>query len=227
MEVFSRYMAVQYDKEKGFTTWLDSLKKEIANVSSEINTLFDDTISKMSQKQWDEIFEDENGWDNFIAKNQIADENFKEFLSTVEKSKFTLEDYQQWLIQNGKATSTFTSFTQKAGTALKTLGAAMASMAINWAISEIISFAIKSFDNLANSAEHCKERVDSLMDSYKSAMDTANSNAKTVESIADRYEELSKGVNNLGENVSLTTDEGNAIISIFVIKQIVYIINTE
>lgn len=45
------------------------------------------------------------------------------------------------------------------------------------------------------------------MDSYKDAMNTAKANAKAVESIADRYEELSKGVNTLGENVSLTTDE--------------------
>ena len=43
------------------------------------------------------------------------------------------------------------------------------------------------------------------MDSYKSAMDKANANGKAVEDIASRYEELSKGVGNFGENIALTT----------------------
>ncbi|MDE6127822.1 MAG: hypothetical protein K2G16_01340, partial [Lachnospiraceae bacterium] len=41
----------------------------------------------------------------------------------------------------------------------------------------------------------------------QSALSEANSNAQTVEELADKYEKLSKGINNLGENVSLTTDE--------------------
>lgn len=45
------------------------------------------------------------------------------------------------------------------------------------------------------------------MSNYKSALDKANSNAKTIEDLAGRYEELSKGVNNFGENVSLTAEE--------------------
>ena len=75
------------------------------------------------------------------------------------------------------------------------------------AISKGIELAVKGIDNLIHSAEHCKERVDELMSSYQSALDKANSNAKTIENLAGKYEELSKGVNNLGENVSLTTDE--------------------
>lgn len=42
------------------------------------------------------------------------------------------------MIANGKSTSAFTTFTKKAGTALKSLGAAMASMAIKWAIGKVI-----------------------------------------------------------------------------------------
>ena len=161
----------------------------------------------MNYTQWKEIWKDENGWDNFIKKNKIADENFKEFLGTVSDAKFDMKDYQQWLIENGKSTSIFTNFTKKAGIALKSLSAAMASMAINWAIGKVIDVAATGIDNLIHSAEKCKERVDELMSSYQSALSEANSNAQTVEELADKYEKLSKGVNNLGENVSLTTDE--------------------
>ena len=100
----------------------------------------------------------------------------------------------------------------------QTLGAKAATVAMKalsiagnmiamWAITKVVELAVKKFDELAHSAEHCKERVDELMSSYKSAIDTANSNAKKVEELADKYESLSKGVNDLGENVSLTTDE--------------------
>ncbi len=80
-------------------------------------------------------------------------------------------------------------------------------MLLSWGISKGIELIVKGIDNLVHSAEHCKERVDELMSSYQSALDKANSNAATVEDLASRYEELSKGVNNLGQNMSLTTDE--------------------
>lgn len=185
-------MAVQYDKEKGFTTWLDLLKKEIANVSSEINTLFDNVVSKMTDTQWKQIWKDENGWDNFITKNKIADENFKEFTSTVGNAKFTLEDYQQWLIQNGKATSTFTSFTKKAGSVLKSFGATLASIGINWAISEIISIAIKGFDNLIHAVDNAKEALDDSVSSFDSVTNEVKSLEDEIKSCGERIAELQK-----------------------------------
>ncbi len=82
-----------------------------------------------------------------------------------------------------------------------------ANMLITMGISAAISFIIKGVDNLIHSAEKCKERADNLVTSFKSALDTANSNAEKAEELISKYESLSKGINNLGENVSLTTDE--------------------
>lgn len=87
--------------------------------------------------------------------------------------------------------------------ALSVVGNALISMGIGFAISAII----KGIDNLAHSAQKCKERVNDLMNTYDSALNTANDNASTAEKLADKYENLSTGVNNLGENVSLTTAE--------------------
>ena len=95
----------------------------------------------------------------------------------------------------------------KAGqVALKGLAIA-GSMIASFLIVEVLGLIVNGIDELVHSAEHCKERVDELMSSYKSALDTANANAKTIEGLADRYGELSKGVNDLGENMSLSTDE--------------------
>lgn len=82
-----------------------------------------------------------------------------------------------------------------------------ANMLITMGISAAVSFMIKGIDNLIHSAEKCKERADNLVTSFKSALDTANSNAEKAEELISKYESLSKGINNLGENVSLTTDE--------------------
>ena len=80
---------------------------------------------------------------------------------------------------------------------------------VGWVMTAVVAVGLlaKGYLTLAESAERCKERADELLSSFKSALDTANNNAKTVEELASKYEELSKGVNNLGENVSLTADE--------------------
>jgi len=66
---------------------------------------------------------------------------------------------------------------------------------------------VKAVDYFSDSVEEVKERVGDLMSSYNSAIDAANTNAQKTEGLVSQYEKLSKGVNNLGENVSLTTDE--------------------
>lgn len=198
-------MAVQYNKDdnkwSGFLIDIYKAKKGIIEVSDEATKFFDKT------KNWKNtslIITDEAKFDSFIKKMGLADESLINFLKDTNYSKKDLASYQQYLKDTGKSTSAFTSFTQKAGTALKSFGAALGSMAINWTISKGIELVAKGFDNLAHSAEHCKERVDELMSSYSSALDKANSNAKTIENLASRYEELSKGVNNLGEVYGLT-----------------------
>lgn len=92
-----------------------------------------------------------------------------------------------------------------------TIGLTIAQTALNMALSlgltALISLIIKGYDELSNSVENCKKRVDDLVSSYNSALDIANNNAKRVEELADKYESLSEGVNKLGENVSLTNEE--------------------
>ena len=95
----------------------------------------------------------------------------------------------------------------KAGqVALKGLAIA-GNMLAMWAISEAISFIVKGIDNLANSAEHCKERVDELVGDFESGNNTIQQHSETISKIASRYSELSHGVNELGGNVSLTNEE--------------------
>lgn len=100
-----------------------------------------------------------------------------------------------------------TTLSAKAGqVALKGLAIA-GNMLAMWAISEAISFIVKGIDDLANSAEHCKERVDELVGDFESGNNTIQQHSETISKIASRYSELSHGVNELGGNVSLTNEE--------------------
>ena len=125
---------------------------------------------------------------------------FKEYLSTCSKdAPASLEGYKSYLKSTGANTDALRVKTLLLNSAITMLGGIILQIAFQ-AI-------VKGIDNLAHSAEHCKERVDELMSSYQSAIDKANSNAKTIEELASRYEELSQGVDRLGRNVSLSKDK--------------------
>ena len=90
--------------------------------------------------------------------------------------------------------------------ALATFGSVKALTAFIGVAAGLVIAAI-AIEKIHVSAEETKESVSKLMDEFDSALKTANQNLKTIESLADRYEELSEGVDELGRNVSLSTDE--------------------
>lgn len=71
----------------------------------------------------------------------------------------------------------------------------------------VISKAIEGLDNLVHAADNAKESAESFSSSFSSMNDEFISNDSKLSDLQKRYDELSNGVNSLGENVSLTTDE--------------------
>lgn len=94
---------------------------------------------------------------------------------------------------------------------LKTIALSIATTSLNMVIgaiaSAIASFIIKGISNIINSAENMKKAVDDMVTSYDDSLKTLESHKKTINDIKDDYVTLSKGVDELGNNVSLTTDE--------------------
>ncbi|MFR8861155.1 MAG: hypothetical protein ACLVH0_03650 [Coprococcus eutactus] len=80
-------------------------------------------------------------------------------------------------------------------------------MLVSLGISAIISLAIKGLYNLAHAADNAKESAESFSNSFKSMNEEFTSNDSKLSDLQKQYDELSKGVNSLGENISLTTDE--------------------
>lgn len=95
--------------------------------------------------------------------------------------------------------------TQVALKGLSIAGNMVASMAIMWAISK----GIELFSNWINRAERAKETAEEFSSSFKDMQKNQQSNTQTIAELNDEYQKLSSGVNALGNNVSLASDEYN------------------
>ena len=174
-------------------------------ISDKINSIFTSYNANTSVIS-DEQIRILRNWNNAVMHgcssqktfNRIianADDNTKMYFAGLNKGKGSIEGLKK--AQNVAAQSTIGL----------TVAQTALNMAMSFGITALISLIIKGYDELANSVENCKKRVDDLISSYKSELETANNNANRVEILADKYEKLSKGVNSLGENVSLTNAE--------------------
>lgn len=128
-----------------------------------------------------------------------------------------LFDNEENLVKSGnsvvlseKAISTATNtmtFSAKAGqVALKGLALA-GNMVVGILAGFVISKAIEGLDNLVHAADNAKESAEGFASSFSSMNDEFSSNDSKLSDLQKQYDELSKGVNSLGENVSLTTDQ--------------------
>lgn len=87
-------------------------------------------------------------------------------------------------------------------------GLAMAgNMLLMWGISEAISAIATAIDNEANRVEYAQERLEEFNNTVSESKKELEDQQKWIEENGDRYEELARGVDNYGHNVSLTADE--------------------
>lgn len=184
---------------------LNDFEKAIRNSSMTYKQAFDTYLSKAPiaiKRQANEIIKLTNQQRVLNAQRQAG--------------KITEEQYNTAMTANKAKMQALTTQTQSLTLSQKaaTVASKGLSIAMNllgniaiMGIITLISKGVKALSDLANHIEITREKVDDLRSTFKSALDTANSNAKRVEELADRYDELSDGVNNLGENVSLTNEE--------------------
>jgi cell wall-associated NlpC family hydrolase len=104
------------------------------------------------------------------------------------------------------ATNTMTFSAKTGQVALKGLALA-GNMVVGILAGFVISKAIEGLDNLVHAADNAKESAEGFASSFSSMNDEFSSNDSKLSDLQKQYDELSKGVNSLGENVSLTTDQ--------------------
>ena len=210
MYYISFILAVQYNSENNsWNTWLDIFKNKIPKVSNEAKN----TFVKLKEQLEQGISVD--NWDKWINKNNLADKSLIDFLKDANYSAKDLANYQQYLIDTGKSTSAFTSFTKKAGAALKSFGAAMSSMAITWAIGEVIGLIAKGIDNIVSIRIFTRDDEQIICFLLRFFVCVTKLFYITLER-QDEYAEYNKIVNQIAEMfpqmVQGYTNEGNAIL---------------
>lgn len=222
-------MAVQWDKENGLNGWgvdfwntIRGIKKDLPAVDAEI------------KKFITSISEDYNGVNSEHMEHvrpqliQDAEElsgvtdelknEFAKFLETADLSGDIMEQWQNHIVKSSNKTSRFSKFAEKAGAVLKSFGASLASMGVNMAIGIGFEALISLFNNIANSAKYAKESSEEFVNSVDSVQSAFAEGSSKIEELDQKYKELSSGVNEVGENVSLTNTQYDEYKS--VVKQI-------
>lgn len=139
-------MAVQYDSKNntwgGFIIDAYKAKKGIIEVSEEATKLFDKYKDKDLSNAMNQIMS-HGTFDNFIEKNKLADETLIAFLQDTAYGEKTLANYRLYLQETANNTTAFQRITTAAETAVKGLVATLGSMAVMWAIGEVISLIVE------------------------------------------------------------------------------------
>lgn len=164
-----------------------------------------------AQKEW--VDDNKGSWDSFYKTLEQHEKWQEEFIKNTNLQEASTQDVikaqkaaRESAIAYNNGLKQMTLGAKAANVAMKALSVAgnmLAGMAISW----VISKGLEWIYNLATETERVKESAEEYISTLKEAHKSEIENTSTIASLNKEYQTLSKGVNNLGENVSLTTDE--------------------
>jgi hypothetical protein len=149
----------------------------------------------------------DNVFNRLCKKYKVADKDLKNFLKTWDGSGDIQEAFAAHMKKSTEGLTLFQRAGKATGTVIKSLGATLASMAVSFAITEVISLVATVIDNLAHKAEYAKDRLDEFNTSVKDQQDNLSTQESWISENGKQFEELSKGVDKYGHNISLTSDK--------------------
>lgn len=126
-----------------------------------------------------------------------------------EKASASISSFNEFLGKNGKETIKTTSFMEDLESGFKSFGKTALSVASNvvtdLAISGLTQAAFAGIDYVVNKQTNTIKAGSEVLSDYQNINQQMSESTSWVKTNAERYEELSKGVNNLGQNLSLTS----------------------
>ena len=148
------FKAIQYSKDKGWSSWLDAFKPKPIELDKETIDYFTE-IKKAVPTVGDGMTQ--VGWDYFNEKLKMSNENLLEFQKTWDGIGDPMEAYKVHLQNTGNATSKWSNIAQKAKTIAKSFGAALGSMAVNFAIGMAVEAVAKIATSYSDMVKHAQE----------------------------------------------------------------------
>ena len=171
-------MIVNYDKISGFSTVFGKLWAN-SSLSSDFTKAWSE-ISKMTIKDQPTV------WQQWGQTMGYTDKQLLTFLGDVDSGKRNINEMGTIINNTTKSTSTFSSFTSKAGSALKSFGSSMLSMGANmlagFGIGLAIDGLIKGVSSIYNYATH----------QYTTALENAQAAAQEYESAQSELDSLNQ-----------------------------------
>lgn len=206
-------MLFSYNKEKGlFNVGGTGLSTLFTNKNQNI-------LNSGNNKNFLDVIQNDWNSSNFDANSiqaradALGDVN-KELVLYCQQAKaagVASSDLQKNWIAQGSAVGKFKGALKSLGdvgaTALATLGNAFVSMGISLAITGAIKLVSSFVDWLVITKNEAAEMANTFSDSFSSMQKTQGDNIKTISSLEEEFDKLSKGVNALGQNVSLSDEE--------------------
>lgn len=190
---------LQYDSDKnawsGLLVDINNARKGIVNVGEEADKFFSKTKSWKPESLSNLSKINDVKFDSFIKQQGLADESLIAFLKDTNYAKKDLANYQLYLKDTGKATTTFATLTKKAGNVLKSFGASLVSMGVSWLAGQAFGLIIKGFDNLFHAEEKAAEKAKEVADSSRETARAHEEEREQLNSLIERYEELAQSEN--------------------------------
>ena len=186
---------LQYDSDKnswsGLLVDLKNARKGIVDVGVEADNFFKKVSSDNKNLNFLNTIDDD-GFKNFIKQNNLADESLVAFLKDTNYAQKDLANYQLYLKDTGKATTTFATLTKKAGNVVKSFTATLVSMGVSWLAGQALGLIIKGFSNLIHAEEIAAEKAKEVADASRETARAHSEERDQLNSLIERYEELAQ-----------------------------------
>lgn len=124
------------------------------------------------------------------------------FLNDLNSAPATMDKYNDAVKSAQAAQNEFTASMVASKIASKAMNAA-----ISMGLDIVISGLVKVIDNLVHANDKAIESAEELKKKYSEAQDANVSNISTLKNLQPEFDELSKGVSQYGDNISLTAGE--------------------
>lgn len=164
-------------------------------------------------KNWDfkYIKEQLNGNDKALNKwinnLQLSDKNLKTFLKSWNGNGDFSKSYQNWMTSNNNNKNPDLSIAGQAGNTLKSVGSSLKSMGIEAIVDALTGAAVDLFTSLEEKEERAAEKATSISSSLNNFYSSFSGGNSKVSELSAKYQELSKGVSDMGANISLTDQQ--------------------
>lgn len=155
-----------------------------------------------------------------VQYNKLAKDAQGAFADSLTTSDAHLAGYLKTIRSGSASMSGYRAYCKAAGTETKAFGAsaklaAVGATALNVAINAFISFGVglviqglvTLIQKLANAEQEAIEKTRELNAEFANFKKSNSDNIRTLESMRVEFEELSKGVSQYGDNITLTADE--------------------